>query len=580
MPLPKMACLSPELRVLRQLIEALLFEACVSVTREEVAAQTCCFRWQMREHYYSVEGREGAFGRIRIDIASLKFRLNPQASDFNKPTLTDVMQDLPTSFRVKTAMDDEFQQTIALCLWNTQYLPMVLSRRCCDYSQLETSLDEGHPYHPSFKARTGFSLDDHQSYGPEAGQTFSLRWLAVKQSYLNVQLPLDPVSFWLQELGERHWHQLTQLLAQHQGDWQSYGLVPIHPWQWQQLQQAWLLDAQRNKSVIDLGELGDAYRATQSVRTLMNVSDPLKAHIKLPMNMVNTSSRRTLEPHSICSAPAISEWIANIVASDPELTHLVALKEYAGIHFQPPECALNQAPADGQLGVIFRESVQSQLAPNQQAIPFNALMMIERDGLPFISDWVEKYGLATWLIRLFEVAITPVWHMLVKHGVALEAHGQNMVLVHQDGWPERLMVRDFHESVEYHADFLADPTQLPDFPELSPLYQDAPPDLYYEMSSVELLRELVMDTLFVFNLTEVSYLIETHYHFEESAFWALVNQCLKRYAIQHPELATRLACLHYDTTHIMTESLMTRKLAASRDECHHAIPNILTLCDK
>ncbi|WP_232312885.1 IucA/IucC family C-terminal-domain containing protein [Enterovibrio coralii] len=201
--------------------------------------------------------------------------------------------------------------------------------------------------------------------------------------------------------------------------------------------------------------------------------------------------------------------------------------------------------------------------------------MVEQDGLPFIAGWVEQYGLEDWLDRLITVAVLPVWHLLAKHGIGIEPHGQNMVLIHKNGWPERILIRDFHESVEYVPSFVREPSWVPDFASLEPHLAEAPLDDYYAMSSVELLRELVMDTLFIYNLAEVSHLIASFYSMSEAAFWQRVAKHLDDYAKQHPELESRLEELGYTQASISTESLMTRKLTQSKAECHHRIPNPL-----
>ncbi|WP_078754542.1 IucA/IucC family C-terminal-domain containing protein [Enterovibrio nigricans] len=273
--------------------------------------------------------------------------------------------------------------------------------------------------------------------------------------------------------------------------------------------------------------------------------------------------------------PLMSTWLHNVIASDKELSNLSLLNEYAGARFQASYMDVETSPEAGQLAVIMRESVASQLKAGESAVPFNALMMIERDGLLFIAGWVEQHGLIAWLDKLIAVVVIPIWHLLVKHGIGIEPHGQNVVLVHKNGWPERILIRDFHESVEYTLSFIGDPSLIPDFTSLEPHLANAPLDDYYAMSSVELLRELVMDTLFIYNLTEVSHLIERFYSMDESAFWQRVSEQLEEYAKVHPELNKRLSALGHTQEYISTESLMTRKLLQSKVECHHLIPNAL-----
>ncbi|WP_198650252.1 IucA/IucC family protein [Oceanimonas marisflavi] len=562
MPLPEECLSRPEERVLRQLVEALLFEKLLAAEWRSTDDGDY-LHWRLRNIHYRCRARIGAFGRVRITAGSLQQNNGQGWQPAGLPPLVAALPALP---RVREQLAMELAQTVRLCRWNRQQLAMPRSRRGLDFAGLEAALDEGHPYHPCFKARTGFSETDHRQYGPEAAARFQLVWLAVERSGLRQSLPAEDTAFWLSELGGEAWDLLSTRLHGLGGSWQQYGLLPLHPWQWQQ-RHARLADGLEQGRYLFLGAAGDHYQASQSVRTLLNADHPHKANIKLAMNMVNSSSLRTLAPHSVCSAPAISHWLTGVVASDPLFSTrypLALLAEYAGMI----------ADDEGQLAAIWRQSLTPLLQPGEQAVPFNALMMLEQDGRPFIADWLDRHGLEPWLDRLFEVVVLPVWHLLVAHGIALEAHGQNMVLVHRNGWPVRLVLRDFHESVEYVPAFLREPERVPDFPALDPCYRKAAPNQYYWMETLELLRELVMDTLFVFNLSEVSNLLESHCGLPENRFWSRLALRLETYASEH-QLQTRQRRLGHDARQLYTESLLTRKLSGNRVDYHHLIDNPL-----
>ncbi|PSV25502.1 IucA/IucC family siderophore biosynthesis protein [Photobacterium sp. GB-56] len=576
MPLPNCLTLEPEQRIIKQIFEAIMFEQLVEIdVGSENGYNT--FTWIMAEKHYHVRGHIGAFGRYRLDISTLTIDGQPQLIS---QSWEDIVRDLPALEQVKLSIIEEFKQTSNLCRWNQDNIPARDSRRQASFIELEAQLDEGHPYHPSFKARTGFNFLDHQCYGPEAGESFCLHWIAIKRTHFRSHLPDEHDRFWSSELDQDHWQTLSFILSQQQGNWQEYALLPVHPWQWRQLHKEDFPSLLDQKIIIDLGELGDQYVASQSVRTLLNVTNKAKANIKLPLNMVNTSSKRTLAGYSVCLAPEISTWLETIVSQDPELSGLDILAEYAGGIYVPLGKTVECDPLSDQLAVIFRESLEKKLSPEQTAVPFNALMMVEQDGQPFIDHWIDKYGLVPWLSQLIEVAVIPIWHLLVKYGVGTEPHGQNMVLVHRNGWPEKIIIRDFHESVEYHSAFLSTEFPAPDLALLEPTLAKAPLDIFYAMSSVELLRELVMDTLFIYNLAEVSHLIEWHYGGTERQFWQLVENKLEQYSAAHPELADRIAQLDYQSTSIATESLLARKFQAKKQECHHIVSNALSCAFK
>lgn len=202
------------------------------------------------------------------------------------------------------------------------------------------------------------------------------------------------------------------------------------------------------------------------------------------------------------------------------------------------------------------------------------MLLTEQDGKPFIDDWIQQYSLQAWLKQLFDTSVLPVWHLLVEHGIAIEAHAQNLILLHQDGWPQRLAARDFHESVEFVEDFLAQPELKPDFLSLDSGYADDTPDTFYWMQNVDALRELFVDTMYIYNLSELAHLLSEHYDFNERRFWRLLQTSLEQYADSHPTNLTRAARIGMQQKQFRTESLITRKLRYPQTaECHHVVKN-------
>lgn len=567
MPLPLDLKGRPGERVLRQLVAALLYEGVIDARRSLREGRTH-FHWTLGGRSYRCVGTDGPFGRIRLAAGSIE----GQSDDgvWAEVSIAQFVSALPGTGITRGKLLGELKQTIAFSEWNARNIPS-RSRRLLSFAALEGALDEGHPYHPCYKARTGFSETDHAAYGPETGKAFQLVWLLVARKHLSQALPVEETAFWKSELGPETWSQLTAMQAQLDLPPETFGFVPLHPWQWRNLAETPFAGWISAGEAYCLGPVGDRYTATQSVRSLLNLDRPLAASIKLPLNMINTSSLRTLEPHSVCTAPVLSRWIGDIVADDVlflERYPLTILQEYAGI------IADADGPLAGQIGAIWRESPQATLLPGEAVIPFNALMMVESDGKPFADDWIARFGLMPWINRLLEISVLPVWHLLIQHGIAVEAHGQNMLLVHRDGWPVRLLLRDFHDSMEFCPAYLREPQKTPDFLLLNPLYGEAEPDQYYWTDNLDSLRELVMDTLFVYNLTEISHLLDHCYGLRESRFWQRVESLLATYEQEH-DAGQRLAQLGSGEPHILTESLMTRKLLALKPEYHHTVPNAL-----
>jgi 3,4-dihydroxybenzoyl-citryl-spermidine/N-citryl-spermidine--spermidine ligase len=565
----------PETRVLRQLVEALLFERIATWSSERHPRHGGVDKelsFGVGLSSYRCRGRVGAFGRVRVVDGSVH-KLEPRKA--RPASWQELFDDVAAASACKAEVAEELENTARLCRWNAQNLPALRrSRRALDYAQIESLLHEGHPYHPCFKSRAGFSLADHAAYGPEAGNSFALRWIAVRRSALRQQ----PALLEHEHFAARDASRLRDARQQRGAPLDEFGLLPVHPWQWHKLQgMPALAEALARRELIDLElELG-RYSATQSLRTLLPVHDPGGDHVKLPLALRNSSSLRTLQPETVHAAPAVSAWLEQLVQSDAffdEVAGAVVLAEHSSAAYAPLTPAT--AALESNLAVIWRQPIGRHLRAREAALPFNALFAVEADGRPFVDPWIERHGLARWLERLLRVTLLPLWRLLAHHGVALEAHAQNLLLLHCDGMPARLALRDFHDSLEYVPSFLTAPGLVPDFTRIDRRFQGVPPGRHYAMSSVLELRELFVDTVMVFNLSELSWLLERAYGFRETEFWRLARGVLADYRRSRWNDAARAARIGLGTAFVHTESLFKTRLSPPTHRLlQHVVPNDL-----
>lgn len=589
----------PRQRVVRQLVEALLFEGLVEYTVTPLHAAKeirdsaglpaadndpifdSCIEFRIGAKCYRCVATVGAFGRFRVDEGSIARRDGSRLVETN---LLELASGLPMSDVAKQRLLVELTQTAELCRWNFENLEHQHEpRRHKSFQDLESTIVEGHLYHPSFKSRTGFTLEDHRTYGPEVGNRFQLQWLAIARSRVRAALPCEDVTFWQHELGLATHSELTARLESHGGSWRDYSLVPIHPWQLGALRDQ-MRAAVGRREIIELGSAGFDYHASQSLRTLVNASDPTRPNVKLPLDVVCTSTHRNLRPAFICTAPALSEWLVSVVENDPffqKNPRILMLREYAGISYEPDpaDTAWASAAASGQtlIGTVVRESIERKLGAHEAAVPFSALMLIESDGRPFIAEWLDHHGTEAWVSQLISVMLIPIWHMLTHHGIAFESHAQNLILVHVQGWPHKIALRDFHEDTEYVPDYLARPELVPDFARIEPRFAHMPDDDGYRMASTDALRELFMDTVYVYNLAELSFVLARFCAMPEERFWELVRAELQRYKESGVTARARIDRLCCDATPITVESLLKKKFMNGDvlDFFEHTVPNPL-----
>ncbi|MET8131375.1 IucA/IucC family protein [Streptomyces sp. NPDC005251] len=189
-------------------------------------------------------------------------------------------------------------------------------------------------------------------------------------------------------------------------------LIPVHPWQ-----SAHVLDAPVQE--------GFAARPLMSLRTLAVPDGP---HVKTALSARLTSSVRDISVYSVETADTVSAFMEKMTARLDVPLHITRTLGAATAGFP-------------DLAAVVRESPDGYAGTGERCVPVAALPLT---ALP------EK---ASWLAEFTRLVLT-VGLRLLELGVALEAHGQNLLVVlDRVGSPVRLVYRDL-------ADIRVSPARL------------------------------------------------------------------------------------------------------------------------
>ncbi|MFF7370427.1 IucA/IucC family protein [Streptomyces tricolor] len=178
-------------------------------------------------------------------------------------------------------------------------------------------------------------------------------------------------------------------------------LLPVHPWQ----------------AAHVLKRPYDRWRPARPLMSLRTLALPGGPHVKTALSARLTSSVRDISVSSVRSAAALSAFAEDLAARTDGLLHITR--------------TLGAATADSpDLAALLRESPEVYAAPGERVLPVAALATTSLPGSP------------AWLAAFTRLALT-VGLRLLDLGVALEAHGQNLLVVlSADGTPLRLVYRD------------------------------------------------------------------------------------------------------------------------------------------
>ncbi|HBX56744.1 IucA/IucC family protein [Pseudomonas sp. UBA2684] len=528
-----------------------------------------------------------SFELIRLEHASLE-RVNSRG-ERSQPQLHQALAELLGEFHDSAHLPrfiNELEQTLLKDLQaRSQPYQAAKPAHELDVDALEQHFMDAHSYHPCYKSRIGFSLTDNARFGPEFAAPIAVVWLALSKSCgaINHSRHLDFAAFIEQEMGAQHWQDLAMQLARQGRAVADYWLIPVHPWQWQNVILARFYPELSRGELIYLGASADRYLAQQSIRTLANASDKQRPYVKLAMSMTNTSSTRILARHTVMNGPLITDWLQQLIASDATARSLdfVILGEVAGVSFDYDRLPATRMPQlYGTLGAIWRESLHGYLREDEQAVPFNGLSHVENryapgEQTPFIDAWIARYGLEAWTRQLLQVAVTPIIHMLYAEGIGMESHGQNIVLIVKQGWPQRIALKDFHDGVRYSPAHLARPELCPTLVPLPASHAALNRNSFILTDDVEAVRDFTCDCFFFIALAELAIFLSQHYRLEESRFWQLTAAVIHAYQQAHPQHRQRYALFDVFAPTYEVEELTKRRLLGDGERRFKSVANPL-----
>ncbi|GAA3924478.1 IucA/IucC family siderophore biosynthesis protein [Streptomyces gulbargensis] len=479
--------------------------------------------------------RRGAYDGWRVDPGSITHEGRPLTDPFDflvrartllgldGPTLGHLIHELSATLAADARLD-----STALPAARLADLP---------YAELEGH-QTGHPWLVLNKGRIGFSAGDTARWAPEARRATPLPWIAVSNriaAYRGVPGLDTPDRLYAQELDpEVHAAFRTALAARgHQPD--GYLLLPVHPWQWDEILLPLYAPAVAAGTIVPLTADPDLRLPQQSVRTFLNISRPDRHTVKLPLSVLNTLVWRGLPTERTLAAPAVTAWVQGLRDADPFLRDecgVILLGEVASVTVEHPLYdRLPEVPYQYKelLGAIWREPLR--LPPGRRARTLASLLHTDPDGRAFVTELVHRSGLApeAWLQHLFAALLPPLLHFLHRYGTVFSPHGENAIVVHDEhDVPVHLAIKDFVDDVNISARPLPEHATMP---------EDVRAVLLTEEPAF--LTQFIHSGLFVGVFRYLAPLCEEQLGVPETHFWDLVRAEILRYQGRFPELKER-----------------------------------------
>lgn len=402
-----------------------------------------------------------------------------------------------------------------------------------DFQAIETGMTEGHPCFVANNGRLGFGVHEYLSYAPETASPVRLVWLAAHRSRaaFTAGAGIEYESFLRDELGEKTVERFRAVLTEQGLDPADYLFIPVHPWQWWNKLSVTFAAEVARRHLVCLGEGDDEYLAQQSIRTFFNTSDPRKHYVKTALSVLNMGFMRGLSAAYMEATPAINDWLARLIDSDPVLkaTGLTIIRERAAVgyrHLEYERATDRYSPYRKMLAALWRESPVPSLRDGETLATMASLLHVDDEGASFAGALIERSGLAPaeWLRRYLRAYYTPLLHSFYAYDLVFMPHGENTILVLRDGAVQRAVYKDIAEEIAVMDPDAALPPQVrrirvevPEDKKLLSVFTDVF-DCFFRFLAARLAAEGIL---------------------EEDGFWRTVAEVTREYQEANPQLAGR-----------------------------------------
>lgn len=397
--------------------------------------------------------RRGAFGLHCADLDAAR-----------EPTLaepTALLGALATDMALETAVferiagelaDSRFHLAIARAVAELRVRARLAGRAWPAPLDPENLVIAGHPWHPMCKTRLGLHLHEVLRFAPEG-------LAAAEVHAVELALPLAWSSPDFLAMSR-------EIFGAAPAGWLR---LPVHALQRRRLPR--LLAGWWGRDVRPVDIAPRPARALLSLRTVV-LGD---LHLKLSADLHTTSARRQVSPMSAQNGPELGALLARIAAADPQTARGLQLQA------EPAAAGLDPAsvgPLAGQLGIILRHDfaspartlaraagigdapevwvcaalgerwpgeVVTPVSPDMSSPPAapvlqdsaldrSPLLLHRREGDLLLRAIASAYpSPAAALRRYVELLVPPALRLCTAHGVALELHLQNTLVVHHRG---------------------------------------------------------------------------------------------------------------------------------------------------
>lgn len=437
----------------------------------------------------------------------------------------------------------------------TAQQPTAAELALAGFQAVETGMTEGHPCFVANNGRLGFGIHEYHAYAPETASPLQLIWLAARRDHATFTAGegLDYDTLIRSEVPRHTRDRFTATLTGLGLDPDDYYLFPTHPWQWWNKLSVTFAAEVAQQHLVCLGPGDDTYLAQQSLRTFFNTTTPAAHYVKTALSVLNMGFMRGLSAAYMEATPAINDWLARLIDADDTFRaagfSIIRERAAIGYHHRQYEAATAKgSPYRKMLAALWRESPVAGLEPGRRLATMASLLHTDDRGGSFAAALIKESGLAPadWLRRYLDAYLTPVLHAFYAYDLVFMPHGENAILVLEDGAVARVIFKDIAEEIAVMAPqglkgqgggapsgrWGSAPTAAVLPPAVERIRAEVPEDKKLLSVFTD-----VFDCFFRF----LSGILDDRGVLDEDTFWRTVAECVLDYQASAPHLADKFA---------------------------------------
>ncbi len=460
--------------------------------------------------------RAGAPRELTVDALDLVVELQP---DLRIPDdlLATYLEEVSSTLASATAKLERYARTGG---------PSATDLLDASFQQVEAAMTEGHPGFVANNGRIGFGLAEYRAYAPENGGRVRLLWLAARREHTHLALGagLDEETHYGAELTPDERAAFADRLAARPRP----GRLPLPP------RAPVAVGAPRAHHVRGRRRARRPRPARAGRRRVPAAAVDPHAVQPHPARPPLRQGRARDPEHGVPARavarvharhPAINDWVADLVAADPELggRGFTVLRELASIGYTGDVYHRTATPSPHRkmLAALWRESPVPRTAPGERLATMAALLHRDPDGAAHATALVRASGLdpADWVRAYLDAYLRPLAHALLAHDLAFMPHGENLILVLRDHVVVRAVMKDVGEVA-----VLGDAPLPPGVERVRAVVDD-------EEKALAIFTD-VFDGV----LRHLAAILAGDGVLAEDRFWRLVAECLDAHRADHPDL--------------------------------------------